>query len=86
MTSLKIGDTPIYFVGERSNVYHEIICSGDETTGKFIYFYIYGDEIVGFCTVGYQNLHLWLWEAMKRLIMPTAGMMRAHGGDFKSIV
>lgn len=86
MTSLKIGDTPIYFVGERSNVYHEIITAGDPKTGKFIYFYVFGDEIVGFCTVGYQNLHLWLWEAMKRLIMPTAGMMRAHGGDFKSIV
>ena len=49
-------------------------------------FYVYGDEIVGFVTVGYQNLHLYLWEAMKRLMMPTATMMRANDGDFKSII
>ena len=45
---------------------------GDPNEGKFIIWYIYGEEVVGFVTVGYQNLHLYLWEAMKLLIMPTA--------------
>jgi len=29
---------------------------------------------------------LYLWEAMKKLIFPTAAMMRGAGGDYKSIV
>ena len=85
-TNLTIGDTHVYFVGERNQAYTEIITSGDVKSNKFVTFYIYGNEIVGFVTVGYQNLHLYLWEAMKRLMMPTAAMMRANDGDFKSII
>ena len=47
---------------------------------------MYGDEIVAFVTCGYEKLHLYLWEAMKQMIMPTATQMRAHDGDFMSIV
>lgn len=72
MTNLTIGDTPIYYVGEPKTPFTEIITSGDVKDGKFVQFLVYGDEIVGFATFGYKNLHLFLWEAMKRLIMPTA--------------
>jgi len=75
MTNLTIGKTPIYFHGERNHPFTEVIVSGDIKSGKFVAFYIYGDEIAGFVTVGYQNLHIYLREAMKRLTMPTATMM-----------
>lgn len=86
LTNLTIGDTHIYFVGERNHPYSEVIIQGDVASGKFAAFYVYGDEICGFVTVGYQNLHLYLLQAMKLLIFPSASMMRAAGGDFKSIV
>ena len=73
MTSMKIGETPIYFVGERNQGFHEIIINGDIENNKYVVFFVYGKEVTGFVTVGYQNLHLYLWEAMKLLIMPTAG-------------
>lgn len=85
-TNLTIGDTHVYFVGERNQPFTEIIMGKDAKDDKFVAFYVYGDEIVGFVTVGFQNLHIYLWEAMKRLMMPTAAMMRMHDGDFKSIV
>lgn len=72
MTNLSFEDTKIYFVGERGQPFTEVITSGDPKKGKFVQFYVYGDEIVGFCTFGYKNLHLYLWQAMKSLIMPTA--------------
>jgi hypothetical protein len=86
MTNLTIGETPIYFIGERNQAFTEVIISGDIDSGKFVAFYVYGDEICGFLTVGYQNLHIYLHEAMKKLIFPTAAMMRSSDGDFKSIV
>lgn len=58
--NLTIGENPIYFVGERGQPFTEIITSGDKKSGKFVTFYIYGDEVVGFVTVGYKNLHLYL--------------------------
>jgi hypothetical protein len=51
-----------------------------------VVFYVYGNEIIGFLTVGYKNLHLYLWEAMKLLIMPTASDIRSHNKDYKDIV
>ena len=68
------------------NAFTEIITKGDPASGKFVTFYVYGNEIVGFVTCGYQKLHLYLWEAMKLLIMPTAKQMREADGDFESIV
>lgn len=52
-THFKIGDCPINFVGERNHAFTEIITSGDIDSGKFVAFYVYGDEIVGFVTVGF---------------------------------
>lgn len=72
MTRLSVGGKEIYYVGERANPHTETIVSGDISSGKFVVFYVYGDEVCGFVTVGYQNLHIYLWEAMKKLIMPTA--------------
>ena len=46
--------------------------NGEVEDKKFVAFYVYGDEVVGILTCGYQNLHLYLWEAMKLLIFPTA--------------
>lgn len=53
LTNLTIGETPIYFIGERNQPFTEVITSGDVDSGKFVAFYVYGDEIVGFVTVGY---------------------------------
>lgn len=53
MTSLKIGDTPIYFVGERDQAFHEIIVNGDVEKNKYVVFFVYGKEVAGFMTVGY---------------------------------
>ena len=86
MYSLKIGDETIYFVGEPVNAYTETITKGDIKTGKLVTFYVYGDEVVGFSTIGYQKLHLYLWEAMKQLTMPSAKQIREADGDFEAIV
>ena len=50
--------------------FSEIIVEGDIRSDKFVVYYIFGEEIVGFLTFGYKNLHLYLWEAMKMLVMP----------------
>lgn len=71
-TYMKINDKNFHFVGERDQKYSEFVMDGDPNTGRFIVWYIWGEEIVGFLTVGYENLHLYLWEAMKLLIMPPA--------------
>ena len=60
--------------------------SGNPESGKFVAFFVYGDEICGFLTCGYTNLHIYLLEAMKQLIMPSAKMMTAAGGDFSDII
>lgn len=53
MKELTIGDTKVYFVGERNQPFTEIIINEDCPEGKFVAFYVYGDEIVGFVTYGY---------------------------------
>lgn len=85
-TSMKVGETPIYFVGERKQAFHEIIINGSVEDRKFIAYFIYGNEVVGFVTCGFQNVHLYLWEAMKLLIMPPAPMLRNSTMDYKDIV
>lgn len=82
MYRMNLGQTQVYFCGERNQPFTEVITSGDVESGKFVQFYVYGDEICGFVTVGYQNLHLYLWQAMKNLTMPSASMMREADGDF----
>jgi len=56
------------------------------TDDKWVAFFVYGDEICGFLTCGYQNLHIYLLEAMKQLIMPSAAMLQANDGNFDDIV
>lgn len=53
MTSMRLGDVPIYYVGERGSGYHEIIINGSVKDRKFVAFYVYGSEIIGFVTVGF---------------------------------
>ena len=79
--SLKIGEKKFYIVGEREQPITDCIISGDPKSGKFVAFFVYGDEICGFLTCGYNNLHIYLMEAMKQLVMPSAAMMRANGGE-----
>lgn len=86
MTTLKVGDTPLYYVGERGTPYHEIIINGSVEKRKFVAYFVYGNEIVAFVTCGYQNLHLYLWEAFKLLIMPPATQLRNHTMEYKHIV
>jgi len=85
-TYLTINDKPIHFVGERGHKYSETIIDGKPESGRFIVWYVLGEEVIGFCTVGYQNLHLYLWEAMKLLIMPPAIQLRNRSIDHKAIV
>lgn len=86
MTPLKIGEKPIYFVGERGSPFHEVIINGNVDERKFVAFFVYGNEVTGFMTCGYQNLHLYLWEAMKLLLMPPATHLRNGNEDYKHIV
>ena len=73
MTNLTLEETtPIYFVGERVQAFHEIIINGSVKDKKFVAYFTYGDEVIGFMTCGFKNLHLYLWEAMKLLQMPQA--------------
>ena len=86
LSAMNINGKPIYFVGERNSPFHEVIINGSVEDGKFVAFYVYGNEITGFMTCGYQNLHLYLWEAMKLLIMPPATQLRNGTMDYKHIV
>jgi hypothetical protein len=51
-----------------------------------VIYYIWGDEVTGIMTFGYKNLHIYLAEAMKLLLMPTATMLRRQEHNFRSIV
>jgi len=85
-TAMKISGVPVYFVGERNQAFQEIIINGSVKDRKFVAYYVYGNEVVGFATVGYQNLHLYLWEAMKLLVMPPAAFLRTNENSYKDIV
>lgn len=52
-TYFKVNDKPVHFVGERGHKYTETIIDGDTKSGRFIIWYVLGEEVVGFCTVGY---------------------------------
>jgi hypothetical protein len=85
-TFLNINDIPVHFVGEPNHNFIETIVEGDPKSDKFIVWYVMGTEVVGFATVGYTNLHLYLWEAMKLLVMPTATQLRRRMVTHKHIV
>jgi len=86
LTPLTIGEKKLYFVGEREQPITGIILKGKLDGDKWVAFFTFGDEICGFLTCGYTNLHIYLLEAMKQLIMPTAAMMSAADGNFDDIV
>ena len=86
LTPLTIGEKKLYFVGEREQPITGIILKGKLDSDKWVAFFTFGDEICGFLTCGYTNLHIYLLEAMKQLIMPTAAMMSAADGNFDDIV
>lgn len=65
MTPLTIGDKKLYFIGEREQPITDVIIRGKLTDDKWVAFFVFGDEICGFLTCGYQNLHIYLLEAMK---------------------
>lgn len=81
-----INDTPIHFIGEKNQRVSETFIEGNVESGRFIVWYFWGEEIVGFMTVGYKNLYLYLWEAMKLLIMPPANLVRSQVADHRGIV
>jgi hypothetical protein len=86
MTRLSLPDKEMYYVGERGLVYDECKIDGDVKSGKYVIYFLKGDEILGVVTCGYQNLHLYMWEAFKLLIMPTATVIRMHELSYKDIV
>mmetsp|Transcript_4103 Transcript_4103/g.6936 ORF Transcript_4103/g.6936 Transcript_4103/m.6936 type:complete len:226 (+) Transcript_4103:153-830(+) len=83
---IMVNNVPFHFVGERNQSYTEVVMEGSVKDGKFIMYYLQGQEVVGFCTVGYQNIHLYLWEAMKMLVMPPGVMLQNKHVNSKSIV
>ena len=85
-THFVVNDIPFHFVGEINHKHAECLMEGDMEKGRFIMWYVYGEEIIGFCTVGYKNLHLYIWEAMKLLIMPPAAPFRSKIVDHRAIV
>jgi hypothetical protein len=73
MTRLKLLDREYYYVGERNPIFTEVFIDGDIEKGeKFVMYLIHGNEVIGFLTCGFNNLHIYLLEAMKLLIFPTA--------------
>jgi len=86
MTPLTIGQKNLYFIGEKEQPFTDVIWHGKPGDDKWVAFFVFGDEICGFLTCGYQNLHIYLLEAMKHLIMPTAAMLRANDGKFDDII
>ena len=50
---MNIDGKPIHFVGERNHAITEVIVEGDQQKGKYIVWYVYGEEVIGFMTVGY---------------------------------
>lgn len=76
-TPMKLNGIPIYYVGERATPFHEMVINGSIEDRKFVAYFIYGNEVTGFMTCGYQNVHLYLWEAMKLLIFPPATQLRS---------
>lgn len=62
---LNINDKPIHYIGEVGGTFSEYHIDGDPRSDKFIIWFFKGEEIVSFLTVGYINVHLYLWEAMQ---------------------
>jgi len=52
-TYLNVNDKPVHFVGEKGQRFNETIIDGDPKSGRFIIWYVFGEEVVGFATVGY---------------------------------
>lgn len=87
MQRIKMPDNSnVYYIGEKGFFYDEVLIDGDVTSKKFVLYLLKGDEIMGFITFGFQNLHLYLREAMKLLILPNAQMMRLQNLNYKHIV
>ena len=53
---------------------------------KFIVYYSRNGIVCGFATFGYQNLHLYLMEAMKMLMMPVSNELQVTEEAHKKIV
>lgn len=86
LTRLTIGDTEVYYFGERNNKFDDVYYEGDPTTDdRFIAYYSRGGIVCGFMTYGYKNLHLFLIEAMKILIMPYLSELRQMQDPHKAI-
>jgi len=83
---LNINDKPIHYVGEIGGTFSEYHIDGDPRSDKFIIWFFKGEEIVSFLTVGYKNVHLYLWEAMQQLLMPPAHEIRIGRLNFENIV
>mmetsp|Transcript_22472 Transcript_22472/g.25857 ORF Transcript_22472/g.25857 Transcript_22472/m.25857 type:complete len:171 (-) Transcript_22472:14-526(-) len=86
LTRLTLGNTEVYYYGERNNLFDEVIVSGDIKSDKFVVYYCREGIVCGFLTFGYKNLHLYMIEAMRMLIMPMAVEINSMDDPQKSIV
>ena len=78
LTRLTLGDTEIYYYGERNNVFDDIAIDGDINGDKFVVYYLRDNVVCGFATFGFKNLHLYLIEAMKLLMMPDGKLQKVN--------
>ena len=87
LTRLTIGDKELYYYGERRSQFDNIHFEGDPgRDDKFIAYYSRGGVVCGFMTYGYTNLHLFLIEAMKMLLMPRFGELKSVPHPHRAIV
>ena len=61
---MDICGVPVHHVGEKGNQHMEIVVDGDPASGKYVLYYCHGDAVIGFLTVGFRNVHIYLNQAM----------------------
>lgn len=81
---MTIGETEIYYIGER-NVGYDDTHETKEGDKKVIYLLKNG-EVAGMITIGFTNLHIYLREAMRLLLIPNGQDLRMRDISHKDIV
>jgi len=52
-TPINLGNTPVYYIGERNSPFHEIVINGSVEKRKFVAYFLYGNEVTGILTCGF---------------------------------
>ena len=70
MKHLRFFGHDFYYVGERSPGYNQVAIEGSPDQMRFVAYFIYGDEVIGTLSCGFKNIHLYLLESMKQMVLP----------------